>query len=115
MPVLHTENRMLACHLTDGELMQKGDELARTQQQVDELEQAHGNLKAAMKADMAALEARRSALALQVSRREEFRDTEVEIRPALRAGWVEEVRTDTGELIHTRAMMDSERQLPLPV
>jgi len=60
------------------------------------------------------LEAKRTQLAITISRREEDREVLVTVRFDFRAGRVTEVRNDTGEEILARHLTDEERQRNLP-
>ena len=64
-----------------------------------------------MKARLTELQSRQTQLAIRVSKREEYRDVNVENR--IEADIVQECRLDTGEIINTRPARDDERQLAL--
>jgi hypothetical protein len=66
-----------------------------------------------MKSAMAALEARRDALASQVRRREEHRQVEVEEVTDYAAGTFTRTRLDTGLVIFERPLTNDERQIAL--
>jgi hypothetical protein len=109
MSPIRTFNRPLPAHLTDRELLEKAAELAETIQNYDAEEEQQAYLKKSMKARLDELAARRTQLSLVVSRREEIR--EVKILVVLSGdGLVQEVRDDTGEIIRTRPIEETERQ-----
>ena len=100
----------LACKLTDDELRAAGDGLAKVVQDIASEDDAQKD----QKARLMELTARQTILALQVSRREEHRDGEVTISVDYLLGVEIRTRTDTGEVISTRALRDDERQPRLP-
>ena len=109
-----TTTMRLACKLTDDELRAAGDGLAKVVQDIASEDDAQKDQKAQMKARLMELTARQTILALQVSRREEHRDVEVTIAVDYKLGVEIRTRTDTGEVISTRALRDDERQPRLP-
>lgn len=112
MNTFKTITKHLPCALTDVELRRFGDELAVAVQDTDTEEDRQKQIKAEMKARVDELTARKARLALTISRREEYRDVEVQFLIDV-AGIVQEVRTDTGEILRTRPVADEERQLLL--
>ena len=112
MKPFKTAIRQLPCELTDLELRRFGDELAVAVQDTTAEEDRQKQIKTEMKARIDELTARKARIALTISRREEYRDTEV--RYCLDGnGMVLEVRADTGEVLRTRPLADEERQLVL--
>lgn len=107
--------RSLPVHLTDDELLKKGTDLATAVQDIATEENRQADIKASMKARLAEIEARRTQLAIAVSRKEEHRDVEVDIWHDYQRLVVEEIRRDTGEVIHRRVMSEDERQAELPM
>lgn len=107
--------RSLPVKLTQEELLKVGGELAQTVQDIASEEDRATSLKSSIKARMAELEGRRTVLAIKVARQEEYRDVRVEKHFDGQRGIVQEIRTDSGEVIATRQMTDSERQMSLPV
>lgn len=107
--------RSLPVRLTEEELLKKGSELAATVQDIASEESRQQDIKSQLKAKLAELEARRSNLAITVSRKEEHRDVEVDIFHDYQRGVVEDVRRDTGETISRRVMNEEERQRALPM
>lgn len=118
-PITHkihrTVVRSLPCRLTDEELLKKGADLATAVQDIATEEGRQVDLKATMKAKLAEIEARRTQLAIAVSRKEEHRDVEVDIYHDYQRAVVEDVRRDTGEVVSRRVMQDEERQRGLPL
>lgn len=107
--------RSLPCRLTDEELLKAGSDLATAVQDIAAEENRQVDLKATMKAKLAEIEARRTQIAIKVSRKEEYRDVEVDIWHDYQRTVVQEIRRDTGEILGTRVMSDSERQQHLPM
>ena len=110
-----TETRNLPCELSEGELKERGFQLAKVVQDIAAETTRQGDQEAQMKATLAALGGQKARLASAVARREEFRDVMVDIYFDLDDKTVETVRQDTGEVIFTRPMTDEERQMDLPV
>jgi hypothetical protein len=107
-------SRMLPVRLVESELRERGDQLASVTQDVTTEQQRQSDMKAQMKARLSELEAKRTQLAITISRREEDREVLVTLRFDYRAGRVTEVRNDTGEELLTRHISDEERQRNLP-
>jgi hypothetical protein len=107
-------SRMLPVRLSEPELRERGDQLASVTQDVTTEQQRQTDMKAQMKARLSELEARRTQLAITISRREEDREVLVTLRFDYRGGRVTEVRNDTGEEIVARQITDAERQRNLP-
>lgn len=107
--------RSLPCRLTDDELLKKGGELATAVQDIASEESRQADVKASMKAKLAEIDARRTQLAIAVSRKEEHRDVEVDIYHDYQRLVVQDVRRDTGEVTSTRVMSEAERQQALPM
>lgn len=107
--------RPLACRLTEEELLQKGQQLAEAVEDIQSEERRQTDIKASMKARLTALEARRDEVSVAIRRREEERDVEVDIWHDFARGIVQDIRRDTGEVIHYRPMSDDERQQGLPM
>ena len=104
--------RSLPCKLTSGELTARGQELAETVQEVNNEELNQKGIRDQLKAKLTKLQSKQARLASVVARREEYRDVTVVVnsRPD---GKAEEVREDTGEILHVREMQDYEKQLAL--
>jgi hypothetical protein len=107
-------SRLLPVRLSEPELRERGDQLASVVQDVTTEQQRQTDMKAQMKARLSELEAKRTQLAITISRREEDREVLVTLRFDYRAGRVTEVRSDTGEEILVRHLTDDERQRNLP-
>lgn len=107
--------RSLPCRLNDEELLKAGGDLATAVQDLATEEGRQADVKASMKAKVTEIEARRTQLAIKVSRKEEHRDVEVDIWFDYQRAVVQEIRRDTGEILGTRVMSDAERQQNLPM
>jgi hypothetical protein len=106
---IRTFTRTLAVILTADEVMQAGHQLAETIQDINAEQRRQDDMKAQMKARLAELAAKQTRLAIMVTRVEDFRD--VEIQAIVNGkGLVDEIRTDTKEIINTRPLLDEERQ-----
>lgn len=113
--IAKTETRELPVKLTQDELRERGDALAATIQNENTEERRQADQKKQMKARLTELQARRTQLAITISRREEERDVTVDVWHDYDALKVETVRRDTGECIHKREMTQEELQRPLPM
>ena len=107
--ILNTENRRLPCKLNDEELKAAGTELAQACKNIDLEEEIQATQKATMKSRLATLEDKRTELADKVSTQTEYREVDVQVE-LLDNGTVQEVRTDTGEVIAQRLPKPEERQ-----
>lgn len=111
--VIHRTESLL-CKLTLDELRAAGDELARAVQDIGAETDRQTEIKAQMKARLSELEARKTQLAIKVSRREEYRDVQVHVIHDYARGVVTSQRQDTCEFFHERPMEEHERQAALP-
>jgi hypothetical protein len=107
---LGTINSLLSCKLTDDELLQAGQDLAKVNQDIVREENDQTSAKAQMKARLTGLEAKRTEISLKISRKAEERSVEVERILNFQIGKYFETRIDTGEVIHQRDIRDDERQ-----
>lgn len=107
--------RNLPCRLTHDELLDRADQLSVVVQETTAEENRQTDAKAQMKARLTELDARKTRLAITISRKEEYRDVEVELVADVQAGTVTAYRNDSGEALETRPMSDAERQTTLPL
>jgi len=113
--IIRTETRSLPVKLHEDELRDRGDKLAAVIQDLNAEEDRQVDVKAQMKARLSELDAKKTQLAIVISRREEYRDVPVDVFADYAKQIVEAVRRDTGEVLTTRRMTEEERQQPLPV
>jgi hypothetical protein len=110
--LLRAERRSLPCKLTEEEVLVAGSELANVALQIDAEEERQKNVKAQMKAILTELTSRQMKLSHVVVQKEEYRDVDVKVM--LHEGdMVQEIRTDTDEIIFSRTARDDEKQLHL--
>lgn len=114
MRYVRSETRFLPVKLREDELRDRGDMLAATIQDLNAEENRQVDIKAQMKARLSELDAKKTQLAIVISRREEERDVVVNIYHDYDKMTVDFVREDTGATLSSRRMTDIERQLPLP-
>ena len=107
---LKPHTRMLPCKLTDDELREYGQDLAKVRQDILTEEARQVSLKQQLKASLTELEARSLKLSSMIARGEEARDVDVEPQLDFKRGTYCEVRLDTGERIGERAVTAEERQ-----
>lgn len=105
------EARRLLCTLTPQELQRAGARLADTCEDYTNEEASQKDIKSQLKAKLEGLQARRNELATVVRRKADYKDVPVEIWYDYQRVIVEELRTDTGEMLLTRTMTDAERQM----
>jgi hypothetical protein len=100
----------LACKLTQEELLDRGQQLARVNSEIDQHETHSKQVKDDLKATESRLDAERAKWAGVVRARAEYRPVEVDMIADFKEGVVREIRTDTGEEVRARALTDAERQ-----
>lgn len=113
--ILKRHTLTLACKLTEKEKLDRGRELAATLAAIRNEESRAEAVKKQLKSDVAAIEAKRDALATQVERGEQQREVECEDRAFFEDGKMRRFRLDTEEMILERALTPEEQQQPLPI
>ena len=113
--LLKPYTKLLACKLTDDELLRYGGELGSVIQDIAEEEERQASLKQELKARLAGLEDKRTELATKLVRREELRDVDVQPERNYAAGRYYEIRMDNGEIIKERSLTAEERQIGLQI
>ena len=108
--VLRRITKLLPVALTDGELRDRGSALALTREKLETQRIESSVAKKQLKEAEEKLELETSRLAHIVRDRCEAREVPVEVRVGKRAGYIDEVRTDTGEVLHSRKMHPDEAQ-----
>ncbi len=109
---IKTVSLLLPVKLTEVELMQTGQDLAATVQDIASEEDKQKEVKDQLKVRMSELVAKQTKLALRISRKEDYREVQVKIEMHT-SGQVSETRTDTGEVLTLREAYEEEKQLPL--
>ncbi len=104
--------RSLPVKLTELEIISKCRDLASVIQEIADEEVNQKALKDDMKAKLSRLDDRKLMLSHVVTKGEEYRPIDVQIIVD-EHDHVNEVRTDTGEVVTSRQAKDSERQLAL--
>jgi len=99
-----TATRFLKCSLTDDEVKVRGQQLAAAVKEFNEEATEQKDRKAEMKEQLDEIESRIDQLARVVNEKAEQRDVVVEIRADLGLKLIEEVRTDSGEMLGSRTM-----------
>lgn len=108
-----TTTETLSCELSDDEMRDRGEQLARVLDDIVAEEGRHEALKTEMKSAMAALEAKRDALGAVIRRKAEHRLVEVEELTDYRVGKFTKTRLDSGVVIFERPLTSDERQLAM--
>ena len=103
----------LSCELNEVEWTAKARELADAHREVAQQEQRKKDVVKELGHDVSMAKTKESKLADIVATRREQRDVTVEVKYDYELGTVTKTRTDTDEVISTREMTDSERQLEL--
>ena len=121
MEITWKETRFLNVPLTSDEIQARGEQLADLIKGRDALEAEHKKQKESMKDDLAGVEGRIRHLAKVVNERVEERSVQVEIRYNSTLHLIEELRTDTGEVVQTRQPTPEDKiraqahaQMPIP-
>jgi len=107
------KQEMLKCALTHDELLQFGEELANNQQEAKELEDQLTNIKNDYKAKTSAKEAEIIRLGNLIRQKYEMRPVDCEVTFDFDEGRATVKRMDTGEIVLTRPMTDTELQREL--
>ena len=100
----------LPCRLTEDEQRERGQQLAHQRKLVEDFAVEAGDVKKRLKEHETNLDGELSRLARVVRDRSEPRQVLVHVRLSKKAGYVDVVRTDTGEVIQTRKMASEEAQ-----
>ena len=103
----------LSCELNEVEWTSKARELADAHREVAQQEQRKKDVTKELGHDVSMAKTKESKLADIVATRREQREVTVEVKYDYELGTVTKTRTDTDEVISTREMTDSERQLEL--
>jgi len=105
-----TNTRTLKCKLSDEDLLKTGTDLARSLDEIAELEDELESIKASFKGKLTALEAKATSLKNIVRDKCDYRKVDCEQVYDNALGFVTETRLDTGEIIEQRKMTAEERQ-----
>jgi hypothetical protein len=108
--VVRRFNTMLPCRLTDDETRERGSSLAHSREASEKHALHSAEVRKGLKEHEGILDGEVSRLARIVRERSEHREVTVEVRMTSKAGMVDEVRVDTGEVIATRKIADREAQ-----
>ena len=111
--ILATITRDLPVALTPGEIIERSRELATALQERAVHGDHEAEVKAGLKLKAAEIEARVQRLAIIVRTGKESQPVTCEQLADYPAGTVTLVRTDTGEVVESRRMGDTERQAQL--
>lgn len=96
--------------LTDKELLDFADSLARCDDDISNQKRALDSIKKELNAKISEVESRRSRLSTIIFRKEEMRDVEVETALFFDADEWRKTRLDTGEIVDQRPIRLEERQ-----
>jgi hypothetical protein len=108
--VIDSPTRELPVKLKDAEIIARSRELAKTVQEMTREELRQKSEKDQMKSRMSELDSKVHSLSEIIASGEEYRAVEMEIR-LQENGQVDEVRKDTGEVLASRPVKDTERQM----
>lgn len=106
---------MLRCKLTDAEMLARGTEMAEASAEMATLEDQLASTKKEFQYKIDARQARISELSGTIRAKSETRMVKCEREFLFNVGKVNELRTDTAEIINSRDMRDDERQQELGV
>jgi hypothetical protein len=105
-----TDAEKLPCSLSDDEVRQRGEELARRIRAREELDEARRENQKDYRDRLAELDLEIATLAREVRDRTAYREVGVVMHRNLATRTVEWVRRDTGEVVRQRPMTDDELQ-----
>lgn len=111
--VIAERSMPLRVPLTDSERLQKGVRLAELVREHTETLAAHKEKRAEMKAEIEAVNARVLDCRYDVSSGTEVRSVDCEVIADYGRGVVETIRVDTGAVVSSRPLEESERQRSL--
>lgn len=100
----------LRCQLTPDELRERGDRLAELLDERDRIDADLVMARQRAKSEHAAIEPELGDLRSQIKTRHELREVDCEVRFDFSDGKAYTVRTDTGEIVRSRALTHDERQ-----
>jgi hypothetical protein len=109
MEMTWKESRFLPVPLTQEEVGQRGEQLADLIKERDDLTLTQKKEKDRMKSAMDGIDGRIRHLAKMVNERIEERSVSVEVRYNTSLHMIEEVRTDSGEVIKTRTPTEEDK------
>ncbi len=110
------ETNFLRYEFTQEERLKMGEDLAQAHNRVEEIDEKEASMKAQIKEKRSGLEATIGMLSRNLANGFVMRNIECKVYyDDPHVGEVSAYRTDTGELVKTRAMTDSERQMDLPL
>lgn len=107
--------RNLRVPLKEGEIVERAKRNAFLVGEIGQKADERDAAKKQANAQIEELEAEMQRLSLEVRDGATYRDVQCERRYVYRTGNVQEVRTDTGDVLNDRPMTDRERQLELGV
>jgi hypothetical protein len=110
-----TTRQTLKCVLTDGERLEKGQQLADCQNERGIIEEEQDQVKSQFKARLSANEGQASSLGAALRAGYEYRAVDCRVVKNYDTGRVHVIRKDTGETVEARDMSDEERQMGLPL
>ena len=108
-----TYTETLPCQLTNGEVMQRGQDAGRAQLERDIREGTRVDEQKQAKREIEVLEAKIHKLLTEARTRTEHREVEVVDREDLTNDVMDTVRIDTGETVRQRPLRPDERQTRL--
>lgn len=108
-----TDTRNLPCKLTDGDILERADRIARIRAEMDDAESTLSTAKAAFKRAEEMLNGEFKLLVREIRSREEWRDVDCHEERDYHAMEVVVVRDDTGEIVERRRLTPGELQQKL--
>lgn len=108
-----TETRSLKCDLTEEELLQAGEDLAKAIDEARTLEEQRKSVNEDFKAKIAAEEAEITIKQRLVRNKNEFRNVQCELTLNYTTQKAVSIRTDTKEVVQERYMSYEEKQMKI--
>lgn len=106
--------KRLPCALTDDQLRERGEELASLHQELDLISAEKKESNSNFKARSEAVQIRANELAGEISSKTEYRDVIVTEEKNYEKKEAYVIRTDTRQVVSTRALHPEELQRPIP-
>ena len=107
------ETRNLPCALTETELLERGSQIADLVREYQHADEAKKEAASAAKAELDSLDGQIGAVARELREKKAYRIVEVKREKDFGRNVEEVIRLDTDEVIETRVLDPSERQVEL--
>jgi len=107
--------RQLPCALTEDQIRERGIKLAGFEKELETIKLEKKAANASFKEKEEAINEEKAKLVQEINSRTEWRDVVVTEEKNYEKKEAYTIRTDTGEIVQTRALHPNEMQRPLPI